>query len=156
MESPISIANRFQELFLDGKWIANTNYQELLLSINFNQATTKIHSLNTIAELTFHVNYYVEGLVFYFETGNLNIRDKFSFDSPMISSEEDWNNLRTKFMTNAMKFIEHIHSFTNEDLEKVFVNEKYGTYRRNIEAMIEHGYYHLGQISLIKKMVLEK
>lgn len=156
MESPISIANRFQELFLDGKWIANTNYQELLLSINFNQATTKIHSLNTIAELTFHVNYYVEGLVSYFETGNLNIRDKFSFDSPMISSEEDWNNLRTKLTANAMKFIEHIHSFTNEDLEKVFVNEKYGTYRRNIEAMIEHGYYHLGQISLIKKMVLEK
>jgi hypothetical protein len=35
----------------------------------------------------------------------------------------------------------------------VFVDEKYGTYLRNIEAMIEHSYYHLGQIVLIRKIL---
>ena len=43
----------------------------------------------------------------------------------------------------------------NEKLENNFVDKKYGSYRRNIEGMIEHSYYHLGQISLIRKMILE-
>ncbi|MEG1022142.1 MAG: hypothetical protein RSE50_11550 [Myroides sp.] len=43
----------------------------------------------------------------------------------------------------------------DEKLDSVFVDEKYGSYRRNIEAMIEHSYYHLGQIVLIKKMLLQ-
>ena len=43
-----------------------------------------------------------------------------------------------------------------EKLEDVFFDEKYGTYLRNIEGMIEHCYYHLGQVSLIRKMILEQ
>ena len=41
-----------------------------------------------------------------------------------------------------------------EELNQVFVDEKYGTFHRNINALIEHGYYHLGQIVLIKKNVV--
>ena len=40
-------------------------------------------------------------------------------------------------------------------MKENFVDEKYGTFQRNIEAMIEHSYYHLGQIVLIKKMLLQ-
>jgi hypothetical protein len=38
-------------------------------------------------------------------------------------------------------------------LTESFVEEKYGTYYRNIDAMIEHSYYHLGQIVLLKKIL---
>jgi len=41
-------------------------------------------------------------------------------------------------------------------INEVFVNEKYGTYLRNIDGMIEHCYYHLGQITLIKKLLQQK
>lgn len=40
-------------------------------------------------------------------------------------------------------------------LDEPFVDEKYGSYLRNIEGVIEHSYYHLGQVVLVKKMVLE-
>ena len=40
-----------------------------------------------------------------------------------------------------------------ERLDENFVDEKYGNYTRNIDGMIEHSYYHLGQISLIKKII---
>ena len=40
-----------------------------------------------------------------------------------------------------------------EELSQGFVDEKYGTYSRNIDGMIEHSYYHLGQIVLIKKLI---
>ena len=44
----------------------------------------------------------------------------------------------------------------DEKLSEVFVDEKYGTYERNINLMIEHCYYHLGQILIIKKLVARK
>jgi len=44
---------------------------------------------------------------------------------------------------------------TETQLEETFVDEKYGNYLRNIEGIIEHGYYHLGQISLLKKMIVK-
>lgn len=57
--------------------------------------------------------------------------------------------------SNAEQFANCVEKMSDEQLEKSFVDEKYGNYRRNIEAIIEHSYYHLGQISLIKKMLRE-
>jgi hypothetical protein len=65
------IANRFREVILDGTWIANTNFQKQLSDVTFEEAVMKVSTLNTIANLTFHVNYYVSGLVHFFETGKL-------------------------------------------------------------------------------------
>lgn len=156
MKQSIQLANRFREVTLNGTWIANTNYKDQITSIDWKQAITKISSLNTIALLTFHINYYLEGILQVFEGGTLDIRDKYSFDAPEITSESDWNTLKKSLLTNAEAFASHIEQLSDSDLESVFVDEKYGTYRRNIEAMIEHSYYHLGQISLIKKMIQEQ
>lgn len=153
MESSKQLAQRFRELFLNGKWIANTNYQELLSDVNWQQATQKISSLNTIAILTFHINYYMEGVLQVFEGGTLDIKDKYSFDAPKIKSENDWNVLKNNLFKNTEAFATHIDSMSETQLEAVFVDEKYGSYRRNIEGLIEHSYYHFGQLSLIKKMV---
>ncbi|MBR9844684.1 MAG: DinB family protein [Algicola sp.] len=156
MESSKQLAHRFRELFLNGSWIANTNYQELLSDINWEQATTKIASLNTIAVLTFHINYYVEGVLKVLKGGSLDIRDKYSFDAPLIESDEEWNTLKREFFENTEVFAKLIEIMSEAQLESTFVDEKYGTYRRNIEGIIEHSYYHFGQLSLIKKMINEK
>ena len=34
-----------------------------------------------------------------------------------------------------------------------FGNEKYGTYYENIQGVIEHLHYHLGQIVVVKKII---
>lgn len=153
MESSHQLAQRFKELFLDGKWIANTNYQELLTPINWIQATQEVASLNTIAVLTFHINYYVEGVLEVFNGGELTIRDKYSFDAPEIRSESEWTALKNTLFNNAQALVKHIKSLTEAQLESTFVDEKYGNYRRNIEGLIEHSYYHFGQLSLIKKLI---
>lgn len=156
MKHSNQIANRFREVLLNGKWVANTNYKEQLSSVTWKQARTKIGSLNTIAALTYHINYYIAGLLDFFENGRLEIKDKYSFNLPPINSKEDWEKLIDELLTNAETFADHIKDMSDEKLAEVFVDEKYGTYQRNMEGMIEHCYYHLGQISLIKKMVLER
>ena len=156
MEISTKIANRFREVVLNGRWVANTNFKDQLTKTTWQQATHQIGSLNTIAALTFHVNYYIAGVTHYFETGKLEIRDKYSFDSPPIHSAEAWNTLTNELFANAERFAAHVEKMSAEKLEDIFFDEKYGSYLRNIEGMIEHCYYHLGQVSLIRKMILEQ
>ena len=49
----------------------------------------------------------------------------------------------------------YIELMSDKQLEQVFIDEKYGRYQRNLDTMIEHSYYHLGQIALMKKLILE-
>lgn len=151
-----NLANRLREVLLDGKWIANTNLKEQLTSVSWQQAIQKVENLNTIALLTFHINYYLKGLVHVFEGGNLEIKDQYSFDMPEITSESDWNNLVNEFLINAENFINHVEQMDDNLLNQPFVKEEYGSYSRNIEAQIEHSYYHLGQISLLKKLIVKR
>jgi hypothetical protein len=156
MTRNITIATRVREVLLNGHWIANTNYKEQILSIDWQQAIQKVHSLNTIAALTYHINYYLAGLLNAFENGKLEISDKFSFDISQINSEADWNKLVTDFLDNSEKFANKVEKMNDGIFDQPFIDEKYGNYLRNIEGVIEHSYYHLGQISLIKKMITQK
>jgi hypothetical protein len=153
MTRNITIANRLREVLLNGHWIANTNYKEQIQSVNWQQATQKVDSLNTIAALTYHINYYLAGLLNAFENGRLDISDKYSFDLPTINSEIEWSKLVSEFLTNSEKFADKIEKMDEKIFDMPFIDEKYGTFLRNIEGVIEHSYYHLGQISLIKKMI---
>ncbi len=149
------IATRLREVLLNGKWIANTNFKEQILSVSWEQAIQKVDNLNTIALLTFHINYYLQGILNVFNGGKLEIRDKYSFDLPEIKSEADWKKLVADFLNNSEKFADKVELMDDSTFNQPFVDEKYGTYLRNIEGVIEHSYYHLGQISLIRKMIMQ-
>ena len=156
MESPQQLANRLREVILNGTWIANTNYQTLLVDVHLEMANMKIGSLNTIGQLTYHINYYIEGVNNVFDNGSLEIKDVYSFDMPALETEIDWKILKNQLFQIGEKLALNVEKLTHQELDAVFVLEKYGTYRRNIEGMIEHAYYHLGQISMIKKMIIGK
>lgn len=153
MSSSKFIADRLREVFLSGHWIANTNYREMLEPVSREQACTQIGDLNTIAVLTFHIHYYVQGVLKVLQGGELTIRDKYSFDLPPLQTEEEWLNLKNQLSANAEIFAQAVESMPDDQLDQVFVQEKYGTWRRNLEAILEHSYYHMGQISLIRKLV---
>ena len=147
------LANRLKEVFTEGKWVLGTNFKEQIIELDWNHAIQKVCGFNTIADLTFHIDYYIAGVAKVLEGGTLDIRDKFSFDSPPIKSEQDWKNLVNKFCSDSEKFIGLVENMTDEKILADFVDKQYGTYYRNIDAVIEHTYYHLGQIILIKKRI---
>ena len=155
MENQNEISIRFRAVLLDGKWIANTNFKDLLTTLNWQQANKKIGNLNTIAALAQHINYYIAGVLNVFEGGNLEIRDQYSFDFPVVESAAGWASILNNLFSNAEKFAKHLEQLSTEKLDQDFVAEKYGSYRRNMDGMIEHCYYHLGQIALLKKLILE-
>ena len=155
MKPSARLARRFREVMIDGKWVANTNFKEQLSDVTLDQALTNIGSLNSIASLTFHINYYISGVLNLFEKGSLEIRDRYSFDLPPMKLGKDWDELKHELWANTERFATHVERMSDEKLDEVFVDEQYGDYRRNIEGMIEHCYYHLGQVTLIKKLLEE-
>ncbi|HVG13659.1 MAG TPA: hypothetical protein VM935_01825, partial [Chitinophagaceae bacterium] len=89
------IAKHFREVYFGGNWTA-VNMKDTLAHINWQQATTKVDDLNTIAALVFHINYYVCAVLSVLEGKGLNASDKFSFDLSLIHSEDDWQALLSK------------------------------------------------------------
>jgi uncharacterized damage-inducible protein DinB len=152
MEKPDELALRLRQVFQDGKWITNTNYKELLEDVDWEMVNTRVGDLNTLLALTFHINYYLAGVLNVLKGGELEIRDKFSYDFAHIDNAPKWENLKSEMNSNAAEFISKVEKMSESDLDGPFIVEKYGTYRRNIEGIIEHSYYHLGQMVLVKKL----
>lgn len=147
------LAQRLEELFLNGRWIANTNYQEELGLANWTLASRQHPNLNSIVKLTFHIWYYLQGINTYFKTGILEIKDQFSFDAEAIQDEQAWNDLKIDFLKNAVQLIDSVRALNPQQLEADFFDPRYGNYRRNIDGMLEHAYYHLGQLVLLRKLI---
>lgn len=154
MTTPAQLEHRFREVILNGRWIANTNFKEQLSNTSWEMAVASVGDINSIAKLTYHIHYYIAGLIKVLEGGPLDIKDRYSFDLPPVQSQEDWEKLLTQFWNDAEKFAVLISNMPAHRLEEAFVNEKYGSWQRNIDAIIEHSYYHLGQVVMIKKLLM--
>lgn len=154
MSSTKQIAKHFRDVYFGGNWTA-VNLKDTLADITLQQATTKVHNLNTIATLVFHINYYVNPVLKVLQGEPIVASDKLSFNLPPITSDEEWQKLVTKALTEATELANRIEELDDAKLQDVFANPKYGNYYRNLLGIIEHTHYHLGQISLIKKIIKE-
>lgn len=146
------ISKHFRDVFFGGNWTVSC-MQEQLKDVSWQQATTKVHSFNTIAALTYHSYYFVLALLDVLEGKPLTAHDKFSFNHPQIQSQQDWEDLLNKIWIDVERTTLLIEQLPNNKLSENFADAKYGTYYRNITGIIEHTHYHLGQIVIIKKML---
>ena len=148
-----SLINRLKEVLTEGTWVTGTNLLTVIRQTQWPQANQSVKGLNSIAQLTFHLTYYMIGVNDVLSGQPLTIRDQFSFDMPPLQSEADWVNLVDNFEKNALFLIDQVSRLSSKELDKDFADKKYGTIRRNINVLIEHSYYHLGQMVLIQKMI---
>lgn len=151
MKQSAALAHRFREVMLNGTWIANTNYKDQLDQLDWKIATRPFQQLNTISILAQHIHYYIHGILGVFIVGKLDISDQYSFDFPLIESMEQWKSFLNRLWKDSESLAQHIEGMPDGKLMDKFVDEKYGNYLRNINGMIEHCYYHLGQIVYIRK-----
>ena len=124
MNLTAQIARHFREVHFGGNW-TSVNLKDSLAGITWQQATTKVYSLNTIAALVYHINYYVSAVLKVLEGGPLDAHDKYSFDLPSIQSNEDWEKLLNKTWTDAKNFANLIEQLPESKLENDFSEKKY-------------------------------
>jgi uncharacterized damage-inducible protein DinB len=148
------IAKHLREIYFGGNW-TTSNLKDTISDITWQQATQKVYDFNTIATLTFHTTYYVAALLKVLQGGPLDAKDALSFIHPTINTQQDWEQLLNKAWIDAEAAAMLIENMPDIKLHENFTDEKYGNYYRNIHGMIEHMHYHLGQIVLIKKIILQ-
>lgn len=153
MNLSAQIAKHFRDVYFGGNW-TDVNLKKTLENVSWQQAITKVQSFNTIALLVFHINYYISGMTKVLLGGSLDIHDEYSFDLTPIQSQKDWEILLTKTWADAEAFALLVEQLPDTKLNETFADEKYGNYFRNLHGVIEHTHYHLGQIVLIKKILL--
>jgi len=146
------LAKHLRDVHFGGNW-TSVNMKDILADVSWQQATTKVQSLNTIATLVNHINYYVAAVSKVLEGEALNAKDAFSFSHLPIDGPEDWQKLVDKLFVGAEHFAKLIAQIPEARLWQDFTDAKYGSYYRNIQGIIEHTHYHLGQIVIIKKML---
>jgi len=153
MENKDVLAKRFQDVILNNSWVANNSFKNQLSDLPLETALYTLGTLHSIASLTQHIHYYIAGILNVLNGGNLEIKDAFSFDFNPINTVEDWQNVLAVFWDDAEEFALKVAALPEEKLSDIFVKEEYGTYHFNINTLIEHSYYHLGQIVLLKKLI---
>lgn len=152
MTSPKQLAKHIRDLHFGGNWTVSC-LKDLTADISWEQANQKHEDLNTIVALVYHINYFVKAVIPVLEGGQLDAHDKFSYDHPNISSEQDWEIFLDEIWRDANQLADLIETLPEEKLAEIFEQEKYGTYYRNLLGIIEHSHYHMGQIAIIKKLV---
>jgi len=84
MNTSKQIADHFRQVYFGQNW-TDVNLKDALANVDWRQATTKIGSLNTIAALVFHINYYVSPVLRVLNGKPLNEHDNLSFLLPSIN-----------------------------------------------------------------------
>lgn len=146
------VAKHLREVHFGGTWTA-ADLRSKLNGVGWRQATTRVANFHTIACLVFHINYYIRAAIEVLQGGPYRGDDAVSFDCPVISSAEDWERLKAESWRDAESLASLVEQLPDEMLEEPFVDEQSGTNFRCLLGRVEHAYYHLGQISLIKSML---
>jgi len=148
------IAKNIRDLYFGENW-TTVNFKDTLSDITWDQATVKFNSMNTIASLLYHTNYYNKAVINVLQGNMLTAHDNDSFDHPRIESPGDWESLLNETWSDVETLTTIVELLPESKLLDTFSEEKYGNYYVNIHGLIEHGYYHLGQIVWIKKYLLQ-
>lgn len=152
MNLPTQTAKHIRDVYFGGNWTVS-NLKDQLADVSWQEATTQVYGLNTIATLTFHIHYFVQAVTKVLQGEPLTANDKYSFAHPPIQSQADWENLLQQTWTEGQAFADLIEQLPENRFWEDFTDNKYGSYYRNLHGIIEHTHYHLGQIAIIKKTV---
>jgi uncharacterized damage-inducible protein DinB len=155
MKLSTQLANHFRQIYFGGNW-TSVNLKQMLEDVTLEEATRQLADLNTILRLAYHIHYYVAAVTKVLQGGPLDAKDALSFNHPPVNTEAEWQSFLTQMWEEAANFALLIEKLPDEAISQIFIEEKYGTYYRNLQGIIEHTHYHLGQITIIKKLLRAK
>lgn len=145
------IAQHFYEVHYGDSW-TDVAVKDVLKDITWRQAVQKIGEANTIAVLLHHMDFY--NRVVYnrcFEEDQKEVRHEDSLHAE-VNNDEDWLQLQKRYFDLAEKIHAAILALDDKILFTVRAGNQ-NTYYKNLQGLIEHIHYHLGQISLLKKII---
>lgn len=149
------IARQFRQFYSEGS-PTGSYLKQHVADLSYEQAVAELPGFNSILKLVYHIYYYLAAQLRFLRGEPLDAHDKYSFDHPPIRSQAEWEAFLEKVFADAEEFARRIEQMPEEMLWSTFVKEKYGDWYGNFHVNIEHSYYHLGQIVLLKKLLAQR
>ncbi len=146
------IAKHLRDFYAGTNW-ATSGLLPVLKDVDVAMANASVKGCNTIAALSYHINYYVAAVAKVLEGKALVAKDADSFNHPVYLTEADWQAFIQQAEQDAKRFAEALEKLPDDILTQAFTDDKYGNYFRNLHGIIEHCHYHLGQIVILKKIL---
>jgi uncharacterized damage-inducible protein DinB len=148
------LAQHITDVYKGNNW-TDVNINETIKNIDWKQAQQQTEaSPNTIASLLHHL-YYWNGIISKRMDGETPvIPEENGFDVPYLNSEEEWNALKEKTHQSFIQLAEKVKNFPEEKLMNNYSPEINSTIYRNIQGLVEHAHYHLGQIVILKNIII--
>ena len=149
-----TIANHITDCYNGDNW-TSVNIADTLKDINWQQAQQKTAtSPNTIASLINHL-FYWNGILLQRSMGkNPSVPESNGYDVQELKNENDWNELKEKTHLSFIQLADAVKNFPEEKLEETYAAGK-SSYYKNFQGIVEHAHYHLGQIIILKKLLLK-
>ncbi len=145
-------ARQLREVYFGGNWTA-VHVFGVTEDIQFNELHLRYEGNHSLLELIYHQYYFVTSLHMVLNGDPLTTRDKFSFDHPPVNTEQDWKDFLELIRSTVTATAALLEKVSDDELTLPFVRPEYGTLFRNIQGVIEHTHYHLGQITLLKRLI---
>ena len=147
------ISQHLQEVYEGDNW-TGVSIHDTIKDVTWQQAQQQTAaSKNTVAALLHHLYYWNGVMMQRLNGANPSIPEANGFDVPEFNNENDWKELIEK---THQSFIQLAHEINNFPEEKLFEISPAGrsSYYKNFQGIVEHAHYHLGQIVIVKKLVL--
>ena len=149
------MAEHLWEFHFGNNW-PGPDLRSALDDITWQEATSRIYDLNTIAMLVYHLNYYITALNRAMRGEVLDYEDNISFNHPPIETPQDWHELTSRVLSEAEESSDLIRAMPEDKIWQALPEKNSGNFFRLISGITEHCYYHLGQIIVIKKIIRHK
>lgn len=146
------LAQHLRQVYFGGNW-TSVHYKQVMQDIAWQDAYEQRGNTNSIALLVYHTTYYLIEVAKVLEGEPLLAKDTLSFQMPETRSVEAWQQMCANALHHAEKLASLIEQLDEATVFQYFTDEKYGDYYGNLQGIVEHCHYHLGQIVLLKSMI---
>ena len=147
-----TLAKNLLNAFEGNNW-TDVSIKDTLAGLSWQQVTTQTPaSPNTIASLVNHLWYWNTIIMERMKGNYPNVPETNGFDVSELHDDADWQILIKKTHQSFINLANAIRQFPEE---KLMETPKTGasTINANLFGIVEHAYYHLGQIVIVKHLV---
>lgn len=146
--------HHFKTIYENEPWFGD-GFKEKLKDVNERQAFVRpAEGVHSIAELISHIIYWRAPLLRYLQgdTKYASIEDEGNWLPVDKLKARGWKNLLTEFDQSQTELISLLSKTSDDFLNEPFRHGQNMQYL--IDGVLQHDIYHLGQIGLVKKMLL--
>ncbi len=146
------IARQLLEMYDGNNW-SEVCLKSTLSDVSFSEATTLTRaSKNNIAALTHHITYYIRVVEHRLLGNNFDPKHNESFRLKSLEGDVDWKEQQEHLHQAIHDLADAVRNIDDSRMGEPLKPTGSSVYK-SLHGVIEHCYYHLGQIIMLKKLL---